>query len=74
MIVESPTSLKYLDGQKLTLLTPYQIFLKSEIGQNPSSEMKLNAVEYGPMVNGWNVLFVDKEPVSYTHLTLPTKA
>ena len=67
MIVESPTSLKYLDGEKLTLLTSYQIFVKSEIGQNPSSEMRLNSVEYGPMVNGWNILFVEKEHVRLVH-------
>ena len=62
--IESPISIKYEDGEKLNIISSLKIFLQSEIGiQNPNSIIKLNNFEYGPIRNGWNILFVDKEKV-----------
>ena len=62
--IESPKSIKYDDGEKLNMITSLKIFLQSEIGiQNPNSIIKLNNFEYGPIRNGWNILFIEKEKV-----------
>ena len=46
------------------MITSLKIFLQSEIGiQNPNSIIKLNDFEYGPIRNGWNILFIEKEKV-----------
>ena len=46
------------------MITSLKIFLQSEIGiQNPNSIIKLNNFEYGPIRNGWNILFIEKEKV-----------